>query len=68
MVSFNNDTYDAVLELRPDFPQIKVVLVISKISELNRIETDEADLLLRIIVIRGGHIIFVKKQKTRMWL
>lgn len=66
MVSFNNDTYDAVLELRPDFPQIKVVIVISKISELNRIETDEADLLLRIIVIRGGHIIFVKKQKTRM--
>ena len=40
---FENDAYDAVLELRSDFPQIKVVLVISKISELNRIETDESE-------------------------
>lgn len=42
---FETDAYDAVLEVQKSFPQIKIILVISQITELNEINRIAPDLI-----------------------
>ena len=37
---FEQDAYDTVLEIKNDYPHIRVILVISRVSELNPIQKD----------------------------
>lgn len=40
---FEEDAYDAVLAVKKAYPQIKIILVISKISELHDIDRDDSE-------------------------
>lgn len=40
---FENDAYDTVLEVQEQYPNIKIVLVISKITELHPVEEDDSN-------------------------
>jgi len=44
---FEQDAYDTVLEVRENYPDIKVILVISKITELNEIGADGGDYVMK---------------------
>ena len=40
---YEKDAYDVVLEVQKEYPQISVILIISKMTELNEFGIDESD-------------------------